>query len=179
MVKLCKSKLGDEAKLPLVAIGFESSSDNLLEKLSQDMGLRIVAINTLNTGLNEIVNNHYELVRTLGVVSPRDLGMLVYEERVGELEPLISYCELNYIPLYIVPSVSRLLSIPLKTINYKGILIFGPQDLIVDGVSKRLKRVMDVILAVVALILSSWLLVLVWVIVKLSSSGPAIFAQER
>lgn len=179
LAKLYKSKLGDEAKLPLVAIGFESSSDNLLEKLSQDMGLRVVARSTLNTGLQGIVNNHYELVRTLGVVSPRDLGMLVYEERVGELEPLISYCELNYIPLYIVPSVSRLLSIPLKTINYKGILIFGPQDLIVDGVSKRLKRVMDVILAVAGLIFTSWLLVIVWVLVKLSSAGPAIFAQAR
>ncbi|WP_461389212.1 sugar transferase [Desulfosporosinus fructosivorans] len=179
LAKDYKLKLGDEAKLPLVAIGFESSTDNLLEKLDREMGLRVVARTALNTELENIINSHHELVDTLGVVSPRELGMLVYEERVGELEPLISYCELNYIPLYIVPSVSRLLSIPLKTINYKGILIFGPQDLIVNGVSKRLKRVMDVILAVVGLILTSWLLVLVWIVVKFSSSGPALFAQER
>ena len=38
---------------------------------------------------------------------------------------------------------------------------------------------MDVILAAAGLILTSWLVVLVWIIVKLSSSGPAIFAQER
>ncbi len=179
LAEVYKLKLGDEAKLPLVAIGFESSADNLLEKLARDMGLRVVAKTSLNTELGDIVKSHHELASTLGVVSPRDLGMLVYEERVGELEPLIAYCELNYIPLYIVPSVSRLLSIPLKTINYKGILIFGPQDLIVDGVSKRLKRVMDVVLAAVGLILTSWLSVLVLIIVKLSSSGPAIFAQER
>ena len=179
LAKVYKMKLGDEAKLPLVAIGFESSADNLLEKLARDMGLRVVAKTALNTEIGDIVKSHHELASTLGVVSPRDLGMLVYEERVGELEPLIAYCELNYIPLYIVPSVSRLLSIPLKTINYKGILIFGPQDLIVDGVSKRLKRVMDVILAAVGLILTSWLSVLIWILVKLSSAGPAIFAQER
>ncbi|MDA8221053.1 sugar transferase [Desulfosporosinus lacus] len=179
LAKVYKSKLGDEAKLPLMAIGFELTADNLLEKLVQEMGLRVVATTAVNTELEEIVNSHRKLASTLGVVSPRELGMLVYEERVGELEPLISYCELNYIPLYIVPSVSRLLSIPLKTINYKGILIFGPQDLIVDGVSKRLKRVMDVILAAAGLFLTSWLLVLVWTTVKLSSSGPAIFAQER
>ncbi|WP_282433807.1 sugar transferase [Desulfosporosinus sp. I2] len=179
LAKVYKLKLGDEAKLPLVAIGFESSDDNLLEKLALDMGLRVVAKTALNTEIEDIVKSHHKLASTLGVVSPRDLGMLVYEERIGELEPLIAYCELNYIPLYIVPSVSRLLSIPLKTINYKGILIFGPQDLIVDGVSKRLKRVMDVVLAATGLILTSWLSVLVWIIVKLSSSGPAIFAQER
>ena len=178
LTKVYSLKLGDEAKLPLVAIGFESSANNLLERLVRDMGLRVVATTALNTEIEDIVNSHHELASTLGV-GPRDLGMLVYEERVGELELLISYCEFNYIPLYIVPSVSRLLSIPLKTINYKGILIFGPQDLMVTGVSKRLKRVIDVILAATGLILTSWLFVLVWIIVKLSSTGPAIFAQER
>ena len=174
-----KSKLGDKAKLPLVAIGFESGNDSLLDKLVRDMGLRVVANTALNTVIEDIVNSHHELACALDGAGPRDLGMLVYEERIGELEPLISYCELNYIPLYIVPSVSRLLSIPLKTINYKGFLLFGPKDLIVDGVSKRLKRVLDVMLATVGLILASWLMVLVWVIVKLNSSGPAFFAQDR
>lgn len=179
LAKVHKSKLGDDAKLPLVAIGFESSADNLLDKLVREMGLRVVAKTTLNTAIEDIVKSHHELACALDVVGPRELGMLVYEERIGELESIISYCELNYIPLYIVPSVSRLLSTPLKTLNHKGILIFGPQDLIVDGVSKRLKRVMDVILATAGLILISWVLVLVWIIVKLTSSGPAIFVQER
>ena len=179
LARVYKSKLADEAKLPLVAIGFEPGNDTLLNQLVQDMRLRVVANISLQTELEDIVEGHHELVGTLDLVSPRELGMLVYEERVGTLEPIIAYCELNYIPLYIVPSVSRLLSIPLKTINYKGILIFGPQDLIVDGVSKRLKRVMDVVLASVGLILASWLLALIWVIVKLNSTGPAIFGQDR
>ena len=179
LARAYKYNLGDEAKLPLVAIGFESRNDSLLDKLVQEMGLRVVAKTSLTIEVEDIVQSHRELASALGLLSPRDLGMLVYEERVGKLEPLISYCELNYIPLYIVPSVSRLLSIPLKTINYKGTLIFGPQDLIVDGVSKRLKRVLDVMMAAVGLILFSWLLVLIWFIVKLNSSGPAIFAQER
>ena len=172
-------KLGDEAKLPLVAIGFEPGNDTLLNKLIQDIKLRVVANISLKTELDDIVDGHHELVGSLGLAGPRELGMLVYEERVGTLEPIITYCELNYIPLYIVPSVSRLVSIPLKTLNYKGMLIFGPQDLIVDGVSKRLKRVMDVVLAAVGLVLASWLLALIWVIVRLTSSGPAIFGQDR
>ena len=179
LARAYKLKLGDEAKLPLVAIGFELESDRLLDQLVLDMRLRVVANISLSTEAKDIVQSHHERARELGLVCPRELGMLVYEERVGMLEPLISYCELNYIPLYIVPSVSRLLSIPLKTINYKGILIFGLQDLIVDGVSKRLKRVLDVVLAAVGLIVTSWLMVLIWVIIKFSSSGPAIFAQDR
>jgi len=179
LAKVYKLKLGDKAKLPLVAIGFESGNDHLLNKLIRDMSLRIIAYASLTEDVEDIVQSHHELASGLGLIGPRELGMLVYEERVGTLETLISYCEVNYIPLYIVPSVSRLLSIPLKTINYKGVLIFGPQDLIVDGVSKRLKRLLDVILATAGLILSSWLMLIVWVIVKLNSPGPAIFVQER
>lgn len=179
LARAYKSSLGDEAKLPLVAIGFKSGNDSLLDKLVREMRLRVVAKTSLTSDVEDIVQSHHELANSMGLAGPRELGMLVYEEQVGTLEPLISYCELNYIPLYIVPSVSRLLSIPLKTINYKGILIFGPQDLIVDGVSKRIKRVLDVMLAAVGLILTSWLLVIIWVIVKLNSSGPAIFAQDR
>lgn len=179
LAKVYKSSLGDEAKLPLVAIGFESGNDNFLEKLVHEMRLRVVANSSLNLDLEELVQSHHNIAKKLGLMDSRDLGMLVYEERVGKLEPLISYCELNYIPLYIVPSVSSLLSIPLKTINYKGILLLGPKDLIVDGVSKRLKRVLDVILASIGIVVTSWLMVLIWLVVMFDSPRHAIFSQER
>lgn len=179
LARVFKAKLGIEAKLSLMAIGFESGNEKILDKLVQDMGLRVVANTSITTEVEGIISMHLQLVEKLVLASPRELGMLVCEEQVKTFESLISYCELNYIPLYIVPSVSRLLSIPFKTINYKGILIFGPKDLIVDGVSKRLKRVLDVVLASVGLVLASWLVVLIWVMVKLNSSGAAIFAQNR
>jgi len=179
LARAYKSNLGDDAKLPLLAIGFESGSDTLLDKLVLEMRLRVVGNTSLSTEVEDIVQSHSDLASKLGLLGPRELGMLVYEARIGTLEPLISYCEINYIPLYIVPSVSRLLSIPLKTLNYKGILIFGPKDLIVDGVSKRLKRVSDVVLTTLGLIAASWLLALIWIMVKLNSSGPAIFTQDR
>ncbi|WP_407306620.1 sugar transferase [Desulfosporosinus sp. SB140] len=179
LARVHKSSLGDEAKLPLVAIGFEFGNENLLKKLIHEMRLRVVANSSLTTDLSELVQSHQDIANKLGLLDSRDLGILVYEERVGELEPLISYCELNYIPLYIVPSVSSLLSIPLKTINYKGILLLGPKDLIVDGVSKRLKRVLDVVLASIGIVLTSWLMVLISLVLMLDSPGHVIFSQER
>ncbi|WP_158310205.1 exopolysaccharide biosynthesis polyprenyl glycosylphosphotransferase [Desulfosporosinus acidiphilus] len=177
--KVYKSSLGDKAKLPLVAIGFMSNNENLLEKLVLEMRLRVVAKQSLISNLEELVDSHHEIANKLGLVNTRELGMLVYEEKVGQLEPLISYCELNYIPLFIVPSVSSLLSIPLKTINYRGILLLGPKDLVVDGVSKRFKRILDVILAIIGIVLTSWLMAFLWVILLFDSPRHAIFSQER
>jgi lipopolysaccharide/colanic/teichoic acid biosynthesis glycosyltransferase len=41
------------------------------------------------------------------------------------------------------------------------------------------KRVMDVVLTVVALVLASWLLAAIAVVVKLTSRGPVFYRQER
>ena len=44
---------------------------------------------------------------------------------------------------------------------------------------RRLKRLTDVIVAVIGLVLTSWLMLLTAVLIKLTSTGPALFRQER
>lgn len=41
------------------------------------------------------------------------------------------------------------------------------------------KRVFDVTMAIAIVVLLWWLLILVWIVTKISSKGPGIFAQER
>lgn len=58
-----------------------------------------------------------------------------------------------------------------------------PEELADSKAADRLyngfKRALDVVFALVVLTLFSWLLVLVWLAVRLSSKGPGIFAQQR
>ena len=44
---------------------------------------------------------------------------------------------------------------------------------------KFFKRAIDIILSSLGLLLLSWLLILLFVIIKLESSGPAFFTQKR
>ena len=44
---------------------------------------------------------------------------------------------------------------------------------------RRLKRLLDILTAVIGLALTSWLMLLTAVLVKLTSKGPALFRQER
>ncbi|WP_425806367.1 sugar transferase [Desulfitobacterium sp. Sab5] len=169
----------EELKYPMVAVGFEKSELGTLKKTADILGLRIIAELDSKSIIAEFISLKQNLIHAKESKDKDDIGILLYEEGDSEFKDLVSFCEINYIPLYILPSSTRMLSVPLQALDHKGLVIFGPKDLIVDGVSKRLKRTVDVILASVGIILSSWLMVLVWTIIKISSKGPGIYAQER
>lgn len=169
----------EELKYPMIAVGFEKSDPGSLEKTAELLGLKIITTLDSQSVIAQYEKIKKELIHAKSSKDKDDVGIILYEEGNGEYKNLISFCELNYVPLYIVPSATSMLSVPLQAINHKGIIIFGPKDLLVDGVSKRLKRTVDVILAILGLLLSSWLILLIWIIVKITSKGPGLFTQER
>jgi Undecaprenyl-phosphate galactose phosphotransferase WbaP len=169
----------DELRYPMVAVGFEKSEPGMLTKTADVLGLKVIAELDSKGAISYLSSLKERLILARDTGNKDDIGILLYEEGNGEFQELISFCEINYIPLFILPSAARMLSVPLKAYEHKGLLVFGPKDLLVDGVSKRLKRTVDVVLATIGVVLTSWLMLLIWVIVKVSSIGPGLFAQER
>lgn len=177
-----KRTLGDTIKLPLVAIGFELAPQEVLAQLKTNMGLRIILELPINTELESLVDSYKEIaVSFMGDDQKlqEKLGVLIYEAETVHLHKLIEYCEFNYIPFYIVPNASGLLSVPLKIIDRKNLMLLGTKDNLVEGAVKRLKRFVDVIVALFGLILSSWLILLIWIAVKASSPGTGIYSHKR
>jgi Undecaprenyl-phosphate galactose phosphotransferase WbaP len=107
------------------------------------------------------------------------LGMLIYETSNLPLLDIIRYCEMNYIPLYIVPSVNGLLSVPFHVLDQKSFLLFSTKTLMIDGLGSRIKRLTDILAAIFGLVIASWLFVILWILVRLTSPGPGFFAHER
>lgn len=176
---LHKRLYSEELKYPMVAVGFEKSEQGILEKTAENLGLNVLRELDSKSALDDLTKLKEKLIAYKGTKDKDDVGILIYETGDGEFQELISFCELNYIPLYILPSATRMLTVPMQAIDHKGLVIFGPKDLLVDGVSKRMKRTVDVILAAIALVLASWLMLLVWFIVKATSKGPGLYTQER
>ncbi|KLU64370.1 UDP-glucose:undecaprenyl-phosphate glucose-1-phosphate transferase [Desulfosporosinus acididurans] len=182
LIRHHKRTLGDSIKLPLFALGFEKAPPEVLSQLKIKAGLRIIAELPISTEVFNFLDNYKEIAATLTggeQKSKEKLGVLIYECETAQLHNLIEYCELNYIPFYIVPNITGLLSVPMKVIDKKNYMLLGTKDNLVEGTAKRLKRSIDVILAVVGLLFSSWLMCLIWIAVKLSSPGTGIYAHER
>ena len=66
---------------------------------------------------------------------------------------------------------------PKVTSHGEEIILYDDQN---DNiVYKSLKRLIDICFAISILLLFGWLLILVWIVIKLESKGPGVFAQPR
>lgn len=80
------------------------------------------------------------------------------------------------LPTVHVDEVARVLVSDIG-IKQQSILLANSQD---KNIVYRIgKRLIDVLFSVAVITLAGWILAIVWVLVRLGSSGPGIFAQER
>ncbi len=198
---------GDKMRLPLVAIGLDQATPDLVRRVRQESGLRILAeiasdklLGLAAEGLewtdfeaaltleNEDVwiRNPLKGGRTDGSDKSREatedrrtVGILLYESPLLPIRKIVEYCELNYIPVFLVPSANGILSVPFRALDRQNVLIFGSKDLLIDGLAKRLKRLIDVVFACGALLFSFWLMGFLWLLVYGTSQGPGFFVHER
>lgn len=206
---------GEKMRLPLVAIGLDQASEDLVTRIRQEAGLRILAeigsaqlsgLEGEDCGWEQFeealaLENAEVRIRnplaggkamggtgstTAGADRLREtaedrhtVGILLYESPLLPIRKIVEYCELNYIPVFLVPSANGLLSVPFRALDRHNVLIFGSKDLLIDGLAKRLKRLIDVVFTCGVFLFSFWLMGLIWLLVYLTSPGPGFFVHER
>ncbi len=79
----------------------------------------------------------------------------------------------------LIADIPALAGVTLTTTNFDGMPMVGLRESPHFGANIVIKRVMDIALSSVALVLLSPLLLLVALLVKLTSPGPVFFRQER
>src|SRR5439155_20750757 len=79
----------------------------------------------------------------------------------------------------LIADVPNLAGVSLTTTNLDGLPLIGLRESPHFGLNVVVKRVMDVLLALTALIVLSPLLLLITLLVKLTSPGPVFYRQER
>ena len=94
-------------------------------------------------------------------------------------EPLLEHCFKHGKRTYIMPTFSNVL------INTAGIswisntpmlLLEDPEP---DVGTRFIKRVMDITLSLLALLMFSWLMLIIWILIRLNDNHPAIYKQVR
>ena len=88
-------------------------------------------------------------------------------------------CERYDVRARIVPDVFQMTLSRVEVDEMAGVPLIGLKHTTITGSNLILKRVLDFTLALLGLILLAPLMALVALAVKLDSSGPAIFSQER
>jgi Undecaprenyl-phosphate glucose phosphotransferase len=99
--------------------------------------------------------------------------------RYHEARRVFDILSQTVVEVRLVADVPELAGLSLTTGNLDGLPVVGLRESPHFGLNVVVKRVMDVALSLVALVLLSPLLALVALLVKLTSPGPVFYRQER
>jgi exopolysaccharide biosynthesis polyprenyl glycosylphosphotransferase len=92
---------------------------------------------------------------------------------------IMSQCERSNVHVWIVPDLFQITLTKVVVDNLNGIPLLGMREPTLRDWQVLFKRVMDVSISIVGLVLLSPLLALIAIAIKLDSPGPVIFRQPR
>jgi exopolysaccharide biosynthesis polyprenyl glycosylphosphotransferase len=92
---------------------------------------------------------------------------------------IIAQCEREQVRVRIVPDIFQMTLSHLDVEDLGGIPMIGVRDISISGSQRFVKRAMDVVISLVGIIFLFPIFVLIAVMIRLDSPGPAVFRQIR
>jgi exopolysaccharide biosynthesis polyprenyl glycosylphosphotransferase len=109
-----------------------------------------------------------------------DLVMIALRERsADDVEKLIADLESLPVRVYFVPDMLRLALVQAQVETFGELVAIGIREPVIRGHRRVFKRVMDLILSSIGLLIICPLLVIIWIAVRIDSPGPAIYVARR
>lgn len=159
-------------------------------KHSADAGLSLLGyIRSPNTEVGEIVVPESEIIGSIA-----DLGELTREHGINEVVIAVKWfdqhtsdlvtqvmLELEQFPvnIRIAPDYTELAYFRAKPENFHGMTIIGLRETVLSPLQRIIKRLVDIVFSVIALVVLSPLFLIVAILIRRDSPGPAIFRQVR
>lgn len=125
----------------------------------------------------------------LGV--PDELGQVVHAYHIDEviialpeathqqILSIVSKCEYGSVSIKVFPDVFQIMAAEVNIGDLSGLPLLAMRDVVLRGWRLTLKRVVDFVISGIVLVLLSPLMLLIALLVKLDSPGPALFTQIR
>jgi len=137
----------------------------------------------------EEIGHNLEAAPVLGLV--KNLKNLALEKNIREimlarpdlktdhLFDLLIDCEKELITVHIVPDLMEIITSEISVNEVGGVPLFGLKETPLHGVNLILKRIFDMAISLIGLVIFSPIMGFIAILIKLDSGGPAIYRQER
>ncbi len=139
-------------------------------------------IDTLNEGVAEkIIGDLNELPKLIEMRSVDEIFWTLPVSDDKELQKIIDLCENKMVRFYRVPQLSNILFRNFEVELYDGTPVLHYRQEPLEDMSNRfLKRLFDIVFSLtVTVFILSWLIPLVWIVMKFTMPGPLFFIQDR
>jgi exopolysaccharide biosynthesis polyprenyl glycosylphosphotransferase len=172
----------------VIIVGFNPTANEIHDQLLEHraLGLDAAAYASVN---QENLNRSYKGVEVRGTI--KDLSSIIDTYNAKEviialekdnrdlLVDVISECEPKNVGLKIVPDLYEILSGQARTSQIYGVPLIDIMPQLMPEWEKKLKRIMDIFVSLIILTITSPILFITAVVIKLDSWGPVFFKQER
>ena len=172
----------------MLLVGYSAAAEGFIQRNNDnpEWGYHILGI--LDDGLER--GSVVDGVRVLGdlsdlrnILSGNDFDEIMVTlplDKYEYLKPVVNICEKSGVHTMFVPDYQNIIPTTPYTEDLEGLPVVHIRHVPLTGLfNATVKRTMDLIGATVALILFSPLMLIVMIIIKLTSPGPVIYAQER
>ncbi|MBO5287075.1 MAG: undecaprenyl-phosphate glucose phosphotransferase [Clostridia bacterium] len=184
VVKATHATRKNKRRIKTVLIVGNSSSGKEYEKQINEnphLGFEIIGCvcDAKQTKFKKL-GGYSELDSVIKEYNPSEVVLALSSREEGMIEHLISICDNNGIRTAIIPQAYRYFKSKCQVDMIGNMPIINTRDIPLDNIANAvMKRVMDIIVSLIVIILTSPIMLFAMIGVKLSSPGPVIFKQKR
>jgi exopolysaccharide biosynthesis polyprenyl glycosylphosphotransferase len=116
------------------------------------------------------------------LVEDYDVQMVVIalpEGRSNHAERLIRDLDRRPVRVYVLYDLGKLALLRSEVESFGESLVIGIREPVIQGVDRAIKRAFDLAVSLIVLLAAWPLFLVIWIAIKLDSSGPAIYRAER
>ncbi len=171
-----------------VIVGFNAKANEVHDQLLEHpaLGLDVAGYIALNP---ENISKEYKSKKVIGyfddiqtIIDNYDIKEVIIsleKEDHAVLVELLAKCEPKNVGLKIVPDLYEILSGQARTMQLYGIPLIDIMPELMPEWEKKLKRLMDIIVSLIIILISMPIWLFTALAIKLESKGPVFFTQER
>lgn len=171
-----------------IVVGFNPKAHEVHAEILKHpaLGLDIVgyiAVRNENVGKSfkdtKVLANVDDIQNVIDEQHIKEVIIVLEKEDHDVLVEIISRCDSKNVGMKIVPDLYEILSGQARTMQIYGMPLIDIMPQLMPEWEKRLKRVMDIFVSFVILIVTSPICMFTAVAIKIESPGPVLFTQER
>ncbi len=118
----------------------------------------------------EEINNHFNI---------DEIIIAVDDIKYEKLLDLLDLCNSLGVTVKLTSALFNIVTKKISTEKYAGIPVLGVSPHYNNPLSFKIKRMVDIVLSLIGIILLSPLFIIIAILVKVSSKGPILFKQDR
>lgn len=169
----------------LLIVGTDETARLIAQRVTwSPLGYKLLGIVDDNASVSElsgvpVIGTPEDLPRLIDELQIDEVIIAMPEKGHRETVRVISYCERGRVSIKVYPDIFQIIATEANIDDLGGLPLLSIRDFAMRGYTLAFKRVIDVTGSLFGLVITSPVMILLGLLIKLESPGPVFFIQER